>query len=78
MVQIIHCGYRCSDPTRLRRSRLYRSAQAEALARPGFTFRLDVVILVGRKRLEEHEKLLDLSRSAVSQPRITDNLLCLR
>jgi hypothetical protein len=50
-LQVTHCGYRCprSDcPTHLRS---YRSAAADALALPGFTFGLDVVILVGQLRL---------------------------
>jgi hypothetical protein len=50
-IQVTHCGYRCprSDcPTHLRS---YRSAAADALALPGFTFGLDVVILVGQLRL---------------------------
>jgi hypothetical protein len=56
-LQITHCGYRCprSDcPTHLRS---YRSAAADALALPGFTFGLDLVILVGQLRLAQQHTL---------------------
>lgn len=33
---------------------LYRSAEADALALPGFTFGLDIVLHVGQRRLREH------------------------
>ena len=55
VVRLIHCGYRCPQPTCPGRSRLYRSAQADALALPGFTFGLDVVLLVGQLRLGQHQ-----------------------
>ena len=56
-IQVTHCGYRCPDtdcPTHLRS---YRSAAADALALPGFTFGLDVVILVGQLRLAQQHTL---------------------
>ena len=34
---------------------MYRSAEADALALPGFTFGLDILLLVGQLRLEEHQ-----------------------
>jgi hypothetical protein len=34
---------------------LYRSSEADALALPGFTFGLDIVLLVGKLRLREHQ-----------------------
>lgn len=56
-VRLIHRGYRCPNldcPTRLRS---YRSAAADALALPGFTFGIDLVILVGHLRLSQHQTL---------------------
>jgi len=56
-VRLIHRGYRCPNldcPTRLRS---YRSAAADALALPGFTFGVDLVILVGHLRLSQHQTL---------------------
>src|SRR5256885_8529567 len=53
VVRLIHCGYRCPQPTCPGRSRLYRSAQAL----PGFTFGLDVVLLVGQLRLGQHQRV---------------------
>lgn len=53
-LEVIHCGYRCPNldcPTAARR---YRSAGADALALPGFTFGLDIVIHVGHLRLSKH------------------------
>jgi hypothetical protein len=55
VVRLIHCGYRCPQRACPGRSRLYRSAQADALALPGFTFGLDVVLVVGQLRLGEHQ-----------------------
>jgi hypothetical protein len=50
-IQLTHCGYRCPNPTCPTQRRSYRSAAADALALPGFTFGLDCVILVGHLRL---------------------------
>jgi hypothetical protein len=55
VLRVIHCGYRCPHPTCPGRSRLYRSGQADALALPGFTFGLDVVLLVSQLRLGQHQ-----------------------
>ncbi len=53
-IQLVHCGYRCPDPACLTAARSYRSAAADALALPGFTFGLDIVVLVGHLRLAQH------------------------
>lgn len=56
-VQVIHRGYRCPNVTCATRLRSYRSAAADALALPGFTFGVDFVILVGHLRLSQHQTL---------------------
>src|SRR5262249_30578919 len=56
-LHITHCGYRCPDSTCPTHLRSYRSAAADALALPGFTFGLDVVILVGQLRLAQQHTL---------------------
>ena len=56
-VRLIHRGYRCPNPACSTQIRSYRSAAADALALPGFTFGLDLVILVGHLRLSEHHTL---------------------
>jgi hypothetical protein len=56
-VRLIHRGYRCPNPACSTQIRSYRSAAADALALPGFTFGLDLVILVGHLRLSEHRTL---------------------
>ena len=53
-IRLTHCGYRCPNPHCLTASRSYRSAAADALALPGFTFGLDIVVLVGHLRLAQH------------------------
>ncbi len=53
-IRLTHCGYRCPDPACPTAQRSYRSAAADALALPGFTFGLDIVILVGHLRLAQH------------------------
>ena len=45
VIKLIHAGYQ----------RTYRSAAADALALPGFTFGLDIVLLVGRLHLGQHQ-----------------------
>jgi hypothetical protein len=57
VVRVTHCGYRCPNPTCSARMRSYRSAVADALALPGFTFGLDIVIAVGHLRLARHQTL---------------------
>jgi hypothetical protein len=53
-IHLTHCGYRCPDPACPTATRSYRSAAADALALPGFTFGLDLVVLVGHLRLAQH------------------------
>ena len=48
VIRLIHAGYRCPDPQCPGHQRTYRSPAADALALPGFTFGLDIVLLVGR------------------------------
>jgi hypothetical protein len=55
VIKVIHCGYRCPLSDCPGHKLLYRSAEADALALPGFTFGLDIVILVGQLRLREHK-----------------------
>jgi hypothetical protein len=68
-IQVTHCGYRCPDLACPTQRRSYRSAAADALALPGFTFGLDFVILVGQLRLA-HQRTLDQTHQAV-QDRLT-------
>lgn len=56
-IRLTHCGYRCPDPECPTAKRSYRSAAADALALPGFTFGLDIVVLVGHLRLAQHHTL---------------------
>jgi len=56
-VRLTHRGYRCPNAACETRIRSYRSAAADALALPGFTFGLDIVILVGQLRLAQHHTL---------------------
>jgi hypothetical protein len=62
VVRLIHAGYRCPDPQCEGHRRTYRSVQADALALPGMTYGLDVVLLVGRLRLREHRTVDELHR----------------
>lgn len=56
-IRLIHRGYRCPNTECASHLRSYRSAAADALALPGFTFGLDIVILVGQLRLGQHRTL---------------------
>jgi len=53
----VHCGYRCPDTRCPTHRRSYRSAAGDAMALPGFTFGLDLVILVGQLRLARQHTL---------------------
>ena len=68
-IHVTHCGYRCPDSTCPTHPRSYRSAAADALALPGFTFGLDCVILVGQLRLAQ-QHTLDQAHQAL-QARLT-------
>ena len=63
-IHLTHCGYRCPDTDCPTQMRSYRSAAADALALPGFTFGLDVVILVGQLRLAM-QHTLDQTHQAI-------------
>jgi hypothetical protein len=56
-LKIVHAGYRCPHPDCLAPKRTYRSTVADQLALPGFTFGLDIVLLVGHLRLSQHHTL---------------------
>jgi hypothetical protein len=62
VIKLIHCGYRCPRSDCPGHKRLYRSAEADALALPGFTFGLDIIILMGRLRLREHKTVDEIHR----------------
>src|SRR5437763_3270099 len=55
VIRLIHAGSRCPDPQCPGSQRTYRSAAADALALPGFTYGLDIVLLVGRLHLGKHQ-----------------------
>jgi hypothetical protein len=55
VIRVTHCGYRCPNSSCATRERSYRSARADGLALPGFTFGLDMVVLVGQLRLGQHQ-----------------------
>ncbi len=55
VIKLVHAGYRCPDPHCIGHARTYRSVKADALALPWFTYGLDIVLLVGRLRLTEHQ-----------------------
>lgn len=56
-IRLIHRGDRCPNAQCATHLRSYRSAAADALALPGFTFGIDIVILVGQLRLGQHQTL---------------------
>ncbi len=55
VIKVTHAGYRCPDVQCAGFQRTYRSAAADALALPGFTYGLDIVLLVGRLHLGKHQ-----------------------
>lgn len=67
VIRVVHCGYRCPDRQCSGRTRLYRSAQADALALPGFTFGLDSVLEVGHLRLRAHQTVDEIHQTLSGQ-----------
>ena len=67
VIRLVHCGYRCPHPDCSGGKRLYRSAEADALALAGFTFGLDIVLFVGYQRLREHKTVDEIHQSLLEQ-----------
>jgi hypothetical protein len=66
-LEVLHCGYRCPNPHCQATVRRNLRAEADALALPGFTFGLDIVILVGHLRLTKHLTLDEVHHSLQEQ-----------
>jgi len=67
VMRVVHCGYRCPQEECPGRKRLYRSTEADALAFAGFTFGLDIVLLVGQLRLKEHKTVDEIHQELSEQ-----------
>jgi hypothetical protein len=67
VIKLIHAGYRCPDPQCAGQRRTYRSLEADALALPGMTYGLDIVLLVGRLRLSEHRTVDEIHRELLKR-----------
>jgi hypothetical protein len=67
VLRVVHCGYRCPQAECPGRTVLYRSTQADALALSGFTFGLDLVLLVGHLRLREHQTVDEIHHHLLEQ-----------
>jgi hypothetical protein len=67
VIKLIHAGYRCPNPECPAHARTYRSAAADALALPGFTFGIDIVLLVGYLRLSLHRTLDEAHRDLLER-----------
>jgi len=69
VLRVVHCGYHCPQANCATANRPYRSSVADSLALPGFTFGLDIVLLVGHLRLAEHQTVDEVH--AALQARLT-------
>src|SRR5436853_1703048 len=65
VIKLNHAGYRCPDPQCVGHQRTYRSVEADALALPHFTYGLDIVLLVGRLRLREHQTVDEIHQEVL-------------
>src|SRR5436190_22118566 len=54
-IEMTHSGYRCPNADCAERTQVYRSARADTLALPGFTFGMDIIALVGYLKLSQHK-----------------------
>lgn len=67
VIKLVHAGYRCPDEQCAGHQRTYRSARADVLALPRFTYGMDVVLLVGRLRLVKHQTVDEIHRELLAQ-----------
>jgi hypothetical protein len=67
VIKLVHAGYRCPDPACAGHQRTYRSAQADALALPWFTYGMDIVLLVGRLRLRDHQTVDEIHQELLKR-----------
>src|SRR5713101_4979908 len=67
VIKLNHAGYRCPDPQCAGHQRTYRSVEADALALPHFTYGLDIVLLVGRLRLREHQTVDEIHQEVLTR-----------
>ncbi len=67
VIKLVHAGYRCPDPQCAGHQRTYRSVRADALALPWFTYGVDIVLLVGRLRLREHQTVDEIHQQLLKR-----------
>lgn len=67
VIRLIHAGYRCPDPQCPGHQRTYRSSAADALALPGFTYGLDIVLLVGQLHLGKHQTVDEIHEEVLER-----------
>src|SRR5258708_3119173 len=67
VIKLVHAGYRCPDPRCAGYQRTYRSVKADALALPWFTYGVDIVLLVGRLRLTEHQTAAEIPQALLTR-----------
>ncbi|MGZ3602667.1 MAG: hypothetical protein ACXVDF_22355 [Ktedonobacterales bacterium] len=67
VIRLIHAGYRCPDAQCPGHQRTYRSPAADTLALPGFTYGLDIVLLVGRLRLGNHQTVDEVHQELLAR-----------
>jgi len=67
VIKLVHAGYRCPDLHCVGHGRTYRSVKADALALPWFTYGLDIVLLVGRLRLTEHQTVDEIYQELLTR-----------
>ena len=67
VVKLVHAGYRCPDPQCAGHQRTHRSVRADALALPWFTYGLDIVLLVGRLRLRDHQTVDEIHQELLTR-----------
>src|SRR2546429_1736832 len=67
VIKLNHAGYRCPDPQCVGHARTYRSVEADALALPHCTYGVDMVLVVGRLRLREHQTVDEIHQEVLKQ-----------
>ncbi len=67
--QVYNQGYRCSERERCGQpERVYRSAYADGLSLPYYSYGLDVIVAIGQQRLHEYQTIPEIHRHLQELP----------
>jgi hypothetical protein len=73
-----HIGYRCPNEKCTESKRVHRSALADTLALPNFTFGMDIVALVGYLKMSQHKTVDEVHKDVNERLKVHHNQMSRR